>query len=412
MAGIEREVKALKAKLPGAVGQDRDRLAMKIEALEESIPPNPPVIPAIRNDPAHRTPMHVLKRGVWENKGEAVGPRPPSILVADDLPELPPDVADPRTRLARWLAAPGHPLTARVIVNRVWEYHLGAGIVRTANDFGTHGDRPSHPELLDWLSATLVDGGWRLKPVHRLILLSASYRQSSHPDADAAKVPALEDPDDRLLWRFRRRRLDAEEVRDAMLAASGRLNPKAAGPSVVVPVDPAIVSALYKPSQWQVTRDPAEHDRRSIYLMAKRNLRLPMFEVFDAPALASSCPRARAASTPRRRSSCSTAGWPMTWRRRSPTACGTRPPAREPDDSPRLPPGAGPIADRAGGGPGDRVPARWAARRVRPGPVQPQRVPLCTLRCLARSRIPGRPAPDASSSATAAVASAGWRWPR
>ncbi len=298
---------------------------MEAAALEDSIPPPPATIPAVWNDAAHRTPMHVLKRGVWENKGEPVGPRPPSVLVPDDLPELPPDVADPRSRLARWLASPGHPLTARVIVNRVWQHHFGTGIVKTVNDFGTRGDRPSHPELLDWLAASLVENGWRLKPIHRLILLSSTYRQSSHPPRPGIEGPASEDPEDRLLWRFHRRRLEAEEIRDAMLAASGRLNPRAGGPSVMVPVDPSILLALYKRSQWQVAHDPAEHDRRSIYLIAKRNLRLPVLEVFDAPALTTSCPRRAASTHAPRRWSCSTAGWPTTWRRPSPAASGARP---------------------------------------------------------------------------------------
>jgi cytochrome c553 len=293
---IQSEVRALQAKARKASGAERARLAEQVEALQDSLPPPPATIPAIRNDRAHRTAVHVLRRGDWENKAEPVGPRPPSVLVADDLPELPADVADPRTRLARWLARPDHPLTARVIVNRVWQHHFGTGLVKTVNDFGTHGDRPSHPELLDWLAASLVENGWRLKPIHRLILLSAAYRQSSHPPRAGIEEPAREDPEDRLLWRFNRRRLEAEEIRDAMLAVSGRLNPRAGGPSVMVPVDRAIVEALYKPSQWQVPRDRAQHDRRSIYLIAKRNLRLPSLEVFDAPTLATSCPR-REAST-------------------------------------------------------------------------------------------------------------------
>jgi hypothetical protein len=288
---IEAEVRKLKAKSRNASGPEKARLAMEIEALEDSIPPPPATIPATWNDRAHRTPIHVLKRGVWENKGERVGPRPPSVLVPDDLAELPPDVADPRSRLARWLASPDHPLTARVIVNRLWQHHFGTGLVKTVNDFGTKGDRPSHPELLDWLAATLVENGWRLKPIHRLILLSGTYRQSSHPPEAWAEVPSREDPENRLLWRFNRRRLEAEEIRDAMLAVSGRLNVRAGGPSVMVSVDRGIVQALYKPSQWQVARDPVEQDRRSIYLIAKRNLRLPFQEVFDAPTLATSCPR-------------------------------------------------------------------------------------------------------------------------
>jgi hypothetical protein len=202
-------------------------------------------------------------------------------LVPEDQPELPPDVAEPRTRLARWLTDAGHPLTARVIVNRLWQGHFAAGLVRTANDFGTKGDRPSHPELLDWLAATLVDGGWRLKPIHRMIVLSAAYRQSSRTDRAAGAAQG--DPENRWLWHVRRRRLEAEEIRDAMLAVCGRLNHKVGGPSVMVRVDRELVDLLYKPSQWKVASNGTEHDRRSIYLMSKRNLRLPFFDVFDAP---------------------------------------------------------------------------------------------------------------------------------
>ena len=286
---IRREIQKLQRQAQRAIGKEKERLGEAIDALEDQIPPPPPTIPATWNDFEHRTPIHVLKRGVWENKGEPVGPRPVSVLVSDDLPELAPDVTDPRTRLARWLTAPDHPLTARVIVNRLWQHHFGTGLVKTVNDFGTKGDRPSHPELLDWLAAALVENGWRLKPIHRLILLSSTSRQSSR--TPHAVEFARDDPENRLLWRFTRRRLEAEEIRDAMLAVSGRLNEWAGGPSVMVPVDREIVQQLYKPSQWQVARAVTEHDRRSIYLIAKRNLRLPFLETFDAPALLTSCPR-------------------------------------------------------------------------------------------------------------------------
>ena len=193
-----------------------------------------------------------------------------------------------------------------MIVNRLWQHHFGAGLVKTVNDFGTKGDRPSHPELLDWLAATLVEGGWRLKPIHRLIVLSRTYRQSSRSAAADLRARGL-DPENRLLWHFTRRRLSAEEIRDAMLAVSGRLNLKAGGPSVMVPVDPELVTLLYKPSQWQSARSTAEHDRRSIYLIAKRNLRLPFMETFDAPRLLTSCPRRESSTHARRRWNCSTA---------------------------------------------------------------------------------------------------------
>jgi hypothetical protein len=286
---VKAAIQRLQQKARKSTGCEKERLTAEIEAMEDQLPDPLPTIPGTRNDFDKRTPIHVLKRGVWENKGEAVGPRPPGVLVADDLPELPPDVKDPRTRLARWVASADNPLTARVLVNRIWQYHFGAGLVKTVNDFGTRGDHPSHPELLDWLAATLVESGWRLKPVHRLIVLSAAYRQSGRSPV-AAEASRL-DPENRLLWRFNRRRLEAEEVRDTMLAVSGRLNPKAGGPGVMVPVDPAMVRLLYKPSQWKVAARPEEFDRRSIYLVAKRNLRLPFLETFDAPALLTGCPR-------------------------------------------------------------------------------------------------------------------------
>ncbi len=286
---IKNQMDRLKSRMKKSAGEERVRLAAELDDLEDKLPPPLATIPATRNDFAHRTEIHVLKRGEWEAKGEAVAPRPPSVLVDDTLPELPADVPDPRTRLARWLVDPAHPLTARVFVNRVWQHHFGAGLVKTVNDFGTKGEKPSHPELLDWLAATFVEGGWRIKPLHRLIVLSATYRQSSRsPSAfEASKL----DPANRLYWHVSRRRLTAEEVRDAMLAVSGRLNLKAGGPSVMVPVDPDLTKLLYKPSQWQAAASPTEYDRRSVYLLAKRNLRLPFMEAFDAPALLTSCAR-------------------------------------------------------------------------------------------------------------------------
>jgi hypothetical protein len=231
----------------------------------------------------------VLRRGVWENQGKGVGPRPLSILADQDVVELSPTAAHPRTALAQWLTDPQHPLTSRVIVNRLWQYHFGVGIVETANDFGTHGAPPSHPELIDWLAAELVSNGWRLKPLQRMIVLSSTYRQSTRAPQESQY--AKSDAANRLLWRFNRRRLEAEELRDSMLAVAGLLNRQIGGESVIVPVDPELTKQLYQPSQWAVNADPVQHHRRSVYLIAKRNLRLPFLEVFDAPALQASCPR-------------------------------------------------------------------------------------------------------------------------
>ena len=267
---------------------EKDRFARLIEDLEEKLPAPLATIPSTHNDFAKRTAIHVLKRGVWENKGEPVNPRPLSVLIADDVAELSPGETQPRSQLAKWLTSPDHPLTARVIVNRLWQQHFGVGLVKTANDFGLKGDKPSDPELLDWLAASLIDNGWRLKPLHRVMVLSAAYvawTPSSERSAEGGQATHA-------------RRLSAEEIRDAMLAVSGRLNPKAGGRSVIVPVDPELVDLLYKPSQWAITSDVSEHDRRSIYLIAKRNLRLPFFENLDAPALQTSCARRESSTHP------------------------------------------------------------------------------------------------------------------
>lgn len=286
---IQEQIKQVKDKAGKATGAELDRLTNQMKDLELNLPPHLPTIPGIQNDFENRTAIHVLRRGDWENKGVLVHPRPLSVLVSNSWNELDADVKSPRTQLAKWITNPDHPLTGRVIANRIWQNHFGQGLVRTANDFGTHGEPPSHRDLLDWLARSLVEHGWHMKPIHRMIVLSSVYRQSSRsPDATQ---PLLADPDNRMLWKFPRRRLSAEEIRDSLLAVSGRLNEELGGPSVMVPVNDELVGLLYDPLQWQVTKDQSEHDRRSVYLIAKRNLRLPLLEAFDAPALQTSCPR-------------------------------------------------------------------------------------------------------------------------
>ena len=208
------------------------------------------------------------------NPTAKVGVRPLGILLPEGTPEAPIDTDKPRLKLAEWIVDPANPLTARVMVNRIWQYHFGRGIVSTPNDFGRMGTRPSHPELLDWLATRFVEGGWKIKPIHRMILLSSAYRQSSLSPIE--KAAAEEDSDDALLWKFNHRRLEAEEIRDAMLAVSGRLNLKQGGPSFLVPIDPELVLMLKRPQYWVATRDKSEYDRRTLYMIYKRNLRLPV----------------------------------------------------------------------------------------------------------------------------------------
>jgi hypothetical protein len=286
-AAVQSEMKKIRAAMKGLEGEKLAEMEKKLKDAESRMPELLPVLHSVQNDSEKTTPIHVLARGEWLNKGQRVGARPLGILLREETGEW--QTPTPRTALADWILDPAHPLTARVLANRIWAGHFGRGIVATPNDFGRMGTRPSHPELLDYLANRLIEEGWRIKPLHREILLSRTYQQASRTPYE---VQAREkDADNALLWKFSRRRLEAEEIRDAMLTAAGVLNPKQGGPSVIVPVDPELVSLLYKPSQWAVTKDVREHDRRSIYLMAKRNLHLPFMEVFDAPDLQISCPR-------------------------------------------------------------------------------------------------------------------------
>ncbi len=201
-----------------------------------------------------------LRRGEVDNKQGKAEPGYLQVLLRRDEPSTPPaSPVDPRVSLALWMTDVQHgagPLLARVIANRVWQHHFGEGIVGTPNDFGVQGDRPTHPELLEYLAGELVRGGWRLKPLHRLIVLSDAYRRSHEVVDENLKI----DPENRLLWQFRPRRLEAETIRDALLAVGGNLDPTMYGPSVL-----------------------DSTSRRSIYLRIKRSELLPIMTMFDAP---------------------------------------------------------------------------------------------------------------------------------
>ena len=289
---IKKEMAAVAKQLQSADPATQSELRRRLNRLEDRLPPPLPVVFSVRNDPKRRTAIHLLHRGEEDKQRERLGMRVLGVLLPDGAAELPANAERPKLRLAKWITRPDHPLTARVMVNRIWQHHFGRGIVDTPNDFGVNGGTPSHPELLDVLANRFVESGWSVKAIHRLIVTSAAYRQSSAKLISHDSV----DPDNRLLWRFNRRRLTAEELRDSLLAVSGRLNRKRGGRSVIVPVDPQLVELLYKPSQWSVTPIAAEHDRRSIYLLAKRNLQVPFLEMFDLPTLQTSCGR-RASST-------------------------------------------------------------------------------------------------------------------
>jgi hypothetical protein len=279
--------------------QRRAELRQRLHELEARKPHPPPQAWTLEEGREARN-AHVLKRGDPHKPGALVSPAFPPALGAEAPARPAKDGGLDRLDFARWLTRPDHPLTARVIVNRLWQHHFGQGLSRTPNDFGLRGEAPTHPELLDWLACELVAHGWSLKHLHRLMVLSSTYQQTSSVAGSRAGNPQLADPDNRLLWRMNRQRLDGEALRDSVLAVAGTLNRRLGGPVVRVPLEPEVYELIFTEGEpdglWPANPDPREHARRSLYLFHKRNVRLPLFEAFDQPDTLTSCP-VRAVST-------------------------------------------------------------------------------------------------------------------
>ena len=235
--------------------------------------------------------VRLLSRGELSKPREVIQP---GFLSALANKKKPLDLSDApatqrRAALAKWLtSSKENPLPARVMVNRVWAWHFGSGLVRTPNDFGKQGETPSHPELLDWLARDFIEHGWSLKHLHRCVMLSNTYQQSSI--AGTAARAATIDPENRLLWHFPRRRLDAETILDNLHACGGTLNLKACGPPVVPPLTKDELSGLFlADTKWSVTKERSEHNRRGVYLFVRRTFLFPMFDAFDPPEVMTSC---------------------------------------------------------------------------------------------------------------------------
>ncbi len=260
-----------------------------MQKLREATP-DLPLAYFLREPTNQPPPTHVLLRGSPTRPGAEVPPAVPAVLVKTQPPFPPPGerTSQRRLALARWIASPENPLTARVLVNRVWQYHFGHGLVRTPNDFGLMGSPPTHPELLDWLADWFMrDANWSLKKLHRLLTTSATYRQSKAANPAYAAV----DPENRLLWRAPLRRLEVEAIRDSMLAVSGQLNPKMFGPAMKPAIPAAAIEAnTDKGAIWK-TSDETEAARRTIYAFIKRGLVVPMLEVLDLGDTVHSCPQ-------------------------------------------------------------------------------------------------------------------------
>jgi mono/diheme cytochrome c family protein len=239
-------------------------------------------------------PLHLLQKGEPNRPGPAVEPATPSFMPALHRPFAPPPpqarTTTRRRQLAAWITDPANPLTARVAVNRLWLHHFGQGLVRTPDNFGFTGERPTHAELLDWLAAEFQDRGWQTKPLHRLIVTSKTYRQASiHPQQQRY---AASDADNRLWWRAERRRLDAEALRDALLAASGRLDrSRIGGPGFLPDIPPDALEGLSTKEKAWTPSPPADQLRRSVYLFTKRSLLPPIMTTFDFTDTTQPCAR-------------------------------------------------------------------------------------------------------------------------
>jgi hypothetical protein len=269
---------------PDDVRRQANQLYLEIEAAQDSFQGEIPwALVATENG---RTPptTHMLGRGLASMAGEEVPPRFVRVLCPDDeaaLPRITPSrrslSSGRRAALADWIASESNPLTARVMVNRVWQHHFGTGLVPTPNDFGSTGLPPSHPELLDWLAAEFMDSGWSVKHLHRLILSSAAWQRSSENTGPGAE----QDPGNALVWRQSLRRLDAEVIRDALVHVSGGLNPERGGRGFFPELSREAMAGSSRPGEGWEPSPPQDQQRRSIYAFLKRSMLPPVLEAFD-----------------------------------------------------------------------------------------------------------------------------------
>lgn len=270
--------------LRGAEREQYTALKAELDQFASLHPAQLPIGVGMRDVNTKAPATRILKVGAYDNPLEEVQPGFLTMLAPGPAKvTLLGNSTGRRTALANWLTDAQNPLTARVIVNRLWHWHFGEGIVATPSDFGIMGQRPTNPQLLDWLASEFIDTGWDIKRMHKLIVTSNTYRQSSHYNEASAK----QDARNRLLWRFPRQRLEAEIIRDSSLAVAGSLNTKVGGPSVM----PDLPAGMPTPRGGWTVSAPEERDRRSVYIFVRRNTRYPMMEAFDMPDTHESCGR-------------------------------------------------------------------------------------------------------------------------
>lgn len=293
-AELEKQLSA-----EGTPKKKQEELKKQIGELDKQMKPAWEMALSVRETGANPRETRILIRGSHLTPGKAVQPAfltvtgspDPKLLSSETAPgsslvqTLRSQGVQPTTRrrrvLAEWIASPDNPLTARVIANRLWHYHFGRGLVSTPNDFGRTGQPPTHPKLLDWLAADLIENGWSLKHLHRRILLSKTWQQSSvsSPDHRGYEV----DPDNMLLWRQNLRRVESEVIRDSMLAVSGRLNLEMGGRGFFPALSAEVLSTQSRAGNGWGKSDERQRARRSVYIFSKRTLGVPMMEAFDTP---------------------------------------------------------------------------------------------------------------------------------
>ena len=296
-----------KIPLTAELRAQREKAKTRVRLLEQELKRLQPVAMSLRH--SYGPPFEpgvpetrVLIRGEWDKPGEVVEPGFPRVITGHQDPA--PIRLDPfkrwptrsrRLALAQWIAHTNNPMTARVMVNRLWDWHFGRGLVATPSDFGKLSGGASHPELIDWLARRFTDSNWSVKAMHRLILNSATYRQSSwhhDPEAEAA------DPENALLWHFRSRRLEAEAVRDSVLVVSGRLNAEQYGLPIFPPLPDGLAEEVkYDNSKW-ATQEGVEGRRRSVYIYQQRSMTMPFMQTFDSVVCDGTRDRRQASVTP------------------------------------------------------------------------------------------------------------------
>ena len=268
--------------------EERDKIKTRMHDIEARKPQPSPQSFTLADNGAGGT--NFLKRGNPKSKGARIEPGFPRLLAPEGLQAGKGKTPD-RLNLAQWLIRSENPLTAKVMVNRIWQQHFGTGLVASPSDYGIKGVPPTHPELLDWLALEFVNSGWSIKHIHKQIVLSSTYRQTSKNE-NLAGLKA--DPDNKYLWRMNRKRMDAEILRDSMIFAGGQMNQKFHGPMIKIPLEPEVYDLIFTEGEpdglWLANPDPHEHFRRSVYLFNKRNVRLPLLEVFDQPDTLVTCP--------------------------------------------------------------------------------------------------------------------------